>query len=147
MSNWYGFLVLPFDWRVAPQSKVQLPIDIDDFAQELRSQCPCGEVVIKRDKDSASVLLYVLVEPDDPWVAANLIYGENTQLEISAWPKKLAMQLIRWFRHYIDSNHPLFVVVLPDGTGTIELTDNTSQQDVEALYPARWVFKKVWEGC
>lgn len=117
-----------------------MPIDVDDFAQRLQAECPSGEITIVNHEGSTVVRLYVLTEQNDPWVVANLICGKPTQLEISAYPKSLAVQLILWYRHYLSLKYPLFLVVANDGD-QIELTELTSAKDVEDHFPINWVYK------
>jgi hypothetical protein len=144
MSHWYGFNILPFDWRATPKAEVQLPIDIDDFAQHLQAQCPTGEVNVFNQKDSSEVRLYITSEQYGPRLVANLRLDKNTILDISAWPKPLAVRLILWYRKYVNLKCRLFIVESIDGD-TIELTENTSQQDVENHFPHNWELAE-WDG-
>jgi hypothetical protein len=144
VSHWLGFYVLPFDWRLTSQAEIQLPINIDDFAQHLQAVYPAGEVRVVTVEGSTAVRLYITTEQLEPWVVGNLSQGKNTILDISAWPKPLAVRLILWYREYVSLKYPLFLVISDTGEG-IELTGITSAQDIENLYPPQWVLKE-WRG-
>jgi hypothetical protein len=141
MSHWLGFNVLPFDWRLTPQAEIQLPIDLDDFAQQLHAVYPAGEVNVFNDKTSITVRLEITTAWGDPWMLAQLDQGRNTILDIDAWPKPLAVRIILWYRQYVSLKYPLFLIVSDTGEG-IELTKDTSPQDVENVYPSNWIIQE-----
>ena len=144
VSHWLGFHILPFDWRLSPQAEIQLPIDVGDFAKRLQAECLTGEVNVVNLEGSPVIRLYISVEQYGPWVVANLSQAKSTILNISAWPKPLAVRLILWYRHYVSQKYPLFLVVDPTGEG-IELTESTSSQDIENLFPPDWILPE-WRG-
>jgi hypothetical protein len=111
---------------------------VSDFTKRLQTQCPTGEVRVVKHEGSVEIILYISVEQHGPWVVASLSHDNSTIFEISAWPKSLAVKLILWYRQYIGHSYPLFLVVYPTGEG-IELTVNTSPQDIENLFPPEWI--------
>ena len=140
MSQWLGFYILPFDWILDPESQyLELPIDMDDFAERIQAECPSGEVEFAKHENSVEVMLYVLTEQNDPWIAARLVTGKPTLLNISAYPKDLAVRLILWYRRYVDLKHPLFMVIADTGE-QIELTEHTSAKEVEDHFPKNWKY-------
>jgi hypothetical protein len=141
MSHWLGFNILPFDWKLTPQAEIQLPVDLDDFAKRLQAIYPAGEVNVFNHESSTTIRLYISIEPSVPWMVAQLDQGKNTILDVSAWPKPLAVRLVLWYRQYINLKYPLFLIISDTGKG-IELTENTSQQDVEDVYPPQWIMSE-----
>jgi hypothetical protein len=132
MSHWYGFYILPFDWRDTEQRRPKLPLDATKLAKQLQSQCPDGEVVVSND--AAQVLLYIQIATNEPWVAAQFGADAPTILAVSAYPKWLAIKLILWYRRFVPAKYILFIMYHPDGTG-FELTFTTSAEEIEQLFP------------
>jgi hypothetical protein len=48
MSSHLKFYLLPFNPRLAPEAKIQLPINLDDFAHQMQNQYPTGEININK---------------------------------------------------------------------------------------------------
>jgi hypothetical protein len=145
MSHRLGFDILPFDWKSTQQVEIQIPIDLDDFAHSLQAVYPAGEINLFKHEDSTTVRLYISVEQYGPWMVAQLAQGKNTILDVSAWPKLLAIKIILWYRQYINLKYPLFLIVSDTGEG-IELRSDTSQQEIENVYPPQWVLQEWKEA-
>ncbi len=141
MSHWLGFNILPFDWKLTPQAEIQLPIDLEDFARRLQAVYPAGEINVFNDENSITVRLYISTEQYGPWLVAKLSQDKNTILDVSAWPKPLAVKLILWYRQYISLKYRLFLIISDTGEG-IELTEKTSPDDVESAYPPQWILQE-----
>jgi hypothetical protein len=133
MSNQLIFDILPFDPIHAPTTTIKLPLDLDDFAQQLREKWPAGEVRIGKNKEGTSVKLYLPIQRYGPWIVAGLIEIDS-YFYVSGWPKQIAKELILWYRHYVPLSYPLFLVV-PETENVYELTANTTSDDIEKMYP------------
>ncbi|MEZ4668380.1 MAG: hypothetical protein R3E39_10735 [Anaerolineae bacterium] len=134
MSNKLMFYLLPFDPQVMKDAKIRLPINLSDFIEHLQKDFSTGKVTVDKLGEQTVIGLYITTEKNEPWVVANLTSKDNTVLEISGWPKGLAKKLILWYRQYIDKQYPLFLVVSFNGN-VHELTEQTSPEDIESLYP------------
>lgn len=133
MSNKLVFHILPFDPRTVLDSKLQLPIDLDDFARQLQDTWPTGEVHINRSDVGTNIRFYISTQEQGPWVVAAFTEYPS-QLQVSGWPKRIAKEIIFWYRHYIPINHPLFLLI-PESGYVTELTAYTTLDDIEHMYP------------
>ena len=133
MSQDYYFDIMPFDPLVDSDSKVELPIDWDDFARQLQILCPAGEIRSGTAEWGNYLRFYIYDERQGPWVVVNVIH-EYSVIEVSIWPKRLAKEIILWYRHYIPSSYNLFCVIAAYGEVT-ELTADITSDDIEKLYP------------
>jgi hypothetical protein len=134
MSNHLIFYILPFDPKVPSQSGVQLPVDLEDFAQKIRTLFPSMDIQVTKREKYRSVALYINVEKFGPWIVGSFVMNENTTFEISGWPKNIATQLIMWYRKYIPSDINLYLIVSVNGD-TLQLKENTSIEEIESIYP------------
>jgi hypothetical protein len=132
MGNELTFDILPFDPMVIPNPQIALPIDFDDFAQQLRDKWPAGEVSIHTAEGETCIRLYITTRYG-PWNVAGFIEGYS-QFYVEGWPKRIAKELIFWYRQYIPTNYPLFLVI-PESGYIAELTAQTSLDDIERMYP------------
>jgi hypothetical protein len=133
MGNQLYFDILPFDPTVTPDAKIHLPIDLDDFARQLRDKWPNGDVLVDKSEGEADITFYITTEKYGRWLVAGFI--ENySQFYVSGWPKRIAKELIFWYRHYVPMKYPLFLVI-PESGFVAELTDHTSLDDIEKMYP------------
>lgn len=133
MGNQLAFDILPFDPTVTPSARTQLPIDLENVAHELRTRWPNGQVRVTQIGEQPIVRLYISTEQEGPWVVAE--YTENPSFFwVSGWPKRIAKELILWYRHYVPMNYPLFLIIREDCFVT-ELTERTTLDDLENMYP------------
>jgi hypothetical protein len=133
MGNQLYFDILPFDPNVVLDAKIQLPIDLDDFAQQLRDKYLAGEVHIDKTEGKRNVTLSISTEKYGPWIVAGFIEN-HSYFYVSGWPKRMAKELILWYRHLVPMNYPLFLVIPEDGF-VAELTAQTTLADIEKMYP------------
>jgi hypothetical protein len=134
MSSDLIFYVLPFDPTLTSEAKIRLPFDLDDFAQRLGENFPDGELRIDKSEGNIHIRLYLQSEEYGTIVVANFVADESTILEISGWPKRMAKELILWYRQHVSQKYPLFLIVSGSGE-MIKLTEHTSSEDIEKLYP------------
>lgn len=131
-----AFSVVAYDPMVDSNSKVQLPIDVNEFAQQLAAQHPSGEVFVDRDREDVTVTLYETTREEWWKVAAHLDVGKPMSLSTSfgVFPHthNRALQLILWFRKYITAEQPLFLVAHRTGK-TIELSEYTPEEDLKTF--------------
>ena len=57
-----------------------------------------------------------------------------SQFCVSGWPKRMAKELIFWYRHYVPLEYPLFLLI-PEYGYVAELTGDTTLDDIEKMYP------------
>ncbi|MEO8613478.1 MAG: hypothetical protein ABI690_36655 [Chloroflexota bacterium] len=136
MSHHYYFDLIPFDPldpMVNSNTKVELPIDWDDFAHQLQILCPTGEIHTNTADSGKHIRFYIYDERQDPWVMVNVI-DEHSVIQVSLWPKRLAKEIILWYRQYVPASYPLFCVIEEFGDVT-ELTADLTSDDIEKLYP------------
>ena len=133
MGNRLTFDILPFDPIAAPATTIKLPIDLDDFAQQLQKKWPAGEVCVDKSSEGAVVRLNISIPEDERWIVAGFI--ENcSYFYVSGWPKHIAKALILWYRQYVPLSYRLFLVV-PETENVYELTANTTFDAIEEMYP------------
>ena len=133
MSHDPYFNIIPFDPLVVPNPKIQLPIDFDDFAQQLQKLQPTGELRINKSNGEVDINLHISTEKYGSHIVAHFIEDFN-QFCVSLWPKRLSKEIIFWYRHYIPMNYSLFLVV-PEYGDVTELAPNITLDDIEKLYP------------
>jgi len=133
MGNQLIFDILPFDPTVTPDAKIQLPIDLDDFARQLRDKWPTGEIHIDKSGGETEIRLYISTERYGPWIIAGFLEN-HSNFYVAGWPKRMAKELIFWYRQYVSPKYPLFLVI-PDSGYVAELTEHISLDDIENMYP------------
>ena len=79
--------------------------------------------------DDGYVWLFIETEGFGPLVIASFIVSYS-MFEISWWPEDMAKQIMFWYRQYIPSSYPLFVVI-PDIGKVAELPANSEFRDIE----------------
>jgi hypothetical protein len=136
MSSENYFIVLPFDpfLNTDPNPQIELPIDREDLIKQLQEQCPTGEIRdMSLEGHGTHIMLYISHDTYGPWVICNILFNHGTVLEIGTWPRSLTKQLVIWYRHYVSLEYLLFMVE-PDSERMIELTQHTTEQDIEEFY-------------
>jgi hypothetical protein len=131
MGNLYYFDIVPFDPLIVPNVKVHLPIDFDDFVQQVRARWPIEEVRIHKTDEETSIDFYISTKRVGPWVMATFLEGWS-DFCVSVWPKSMAKEIILWYRQYIDLSYRLFMVIAAIGD-VVELTAQTSTDDIEKM--------------
>lgn len=132
MGNRLVFDILPFNPLVEPNGKARLPIDLNDLAHRLRDKYPDGEVhIVKFEDESVVIRLYISVR-NEPWNIAGFI-EDGSQFYVEGYPKRIAKEIIAWYRDYVPSNSPLFLVE-PDSGFVVELKTGLSPDHVEKMY-------------
>ena len=133
MSHELVFDILAFDLLIVPNRVVQLPVDVDELANRLREKLPDAEVELHTSEGESHIRVYIQTEKYGPRIVATFI--ENySQFNVYGWPKRIAKELIFWYRHYIPLSYPLFLVIPYTGF-VAELTANTSLEDIDNMYP------------
>jgi hypothetical protein len=133
MSNPLMFDILPFDPTVIPNPEVRLPIDLDDLVQQLQENWPGGEVLVDKTEGDASIRLYVSIEDYGEWILGGFI-ERHSYFYVMGWPRRMAKDLIHWYRQYIPARITLYIVVSDVGNVT-ELKPDITLDDIEKLYP------------
>ncbi|MFN8372244.1 MAG: hypothetical protein U0694_05125 [Anaerolineae bacterium] len=133
MSNRLVFDILPFDPLVTPDAKIHLPIDLDDFVRQLQNTYPNGEIRVTKNEGNTSIDLSIWTETEGRWCVANFSETHN-YFWVSGWPKRIAKELILWYRRYIPPKYPLFLVI-PEYGYVTELTAHLSSNEIEKMYP------------
>jgi hypothetical protein len=134
MSSYQYFDILPFDPLLDTAPQITLPFDRDDLVRQLQAKCPNSEIrVSSTDGGLAAIYLYISHEVYGPWVVAQFTEPYDT-FHVSLWPKRLAKELIRWYRSYIPLSYPLFILY-PDTGYVAELPANVSLEELENMYP------------
>lgn len=133
MSHRLVFDILPFDPMILPNPQISLPIDFDDFAAQLQAIIPDSEIRIKKKQEEIYIDLFITHEKVGRWFIAGFddVYDV---LYVAGWPKCIAKALILWYRSYISSSYPLFLVI-PEYGFVAEITVDTSAEDIENMYP------------
>ena len=133
MSNRLIFDILLFDPRIVPNRDIPLPIDLDDFIHQIKEKWPISEILDRGKDNERHIVFYISTQHNEPWVVANYI-ADGSQLQVSSWPKSISKPLIYWYRQYIPFNYPLFLVI-PSYGYVVELTVDTTLDDIERMYP------------
>src|SRR5690348_15777895 len=97
MSHNYYFNIIPFNPSIIPNPQIPLPIDWDDFQRQLQIICPGSELRIGMTDGEPFLRLYITDEKIGPWIVAYFLEGYSVFL-VSLWPKRLAKELILWYR-------------------------------------------------
>ncbi len=133
MSNHTYFDIMPFDPMVIPNPKIALPFDWEDFQHQLQIICPDSEIRTEITDGEKYLDLFITLEQDEPWAVAHFLGSYNVFM-ISLWPKRLAKEILLWYRRYIPPSYRLFSVIEEYGEVT-ELPVDITSDDIEKLYP------------
>jgi hypothetical protein len=133
MDNQLTFDILPFDPMVTPDGGIQLPLDLDDFICQLRAKFANGEINTNKSGEETHIRLYIATEQYGQLLVAQFTESPS-YFFVSGWPKRMAKELILWYRHYVPISYPLFLII-PEPLFVAELTANTTLEDIEKMYP------------
>ena len=127
------FDILPYNPITTPDAKIQLPIDLKDLTQQFRDKWPIGEIRLDKDLANPDVTLCIPIKNYGPRIVAGYIVNYS-YFYVSGWPKHIAKELIFWYRHYVPSVYPLFLII-PESGYITELPTNVTLDDIENMYP------------
>ena len=135
MSHELIFDILPFDPLIVPNHEIRLPIDVDDLLIQLQKKVPNAETQIRKSEGVLEILVYIHTEQYGPRIVATYIEDHKlSQFNVNGWPKRIARELIFWYRHYVPLSYPLFLVI-PSRGFVAELTIDTMLEDIDKMYP------------
>lgn len=133
MSHELIFTILPFDPLIVPNLEIKLPIDVDDLANQFRKKFPDADVDIRQDNETTDIRVYISTEKQGPWIITEFSEDDSI-LHVNGWPKRIAKELVFWYRGHIPQTYPLFLVIADHGY-VAELTASTTLDDIENMYP------------
>jgi hypothetical protein len=130
----YFFDILPYSPWLVPSPKVDLDIDWDDFAHQLQALYPTGEIRRGTFVDGTAFLDLIISIESQPSRVMAVFTEADSNFSVRLWPKRLAKEIVLWYRHYIPLSYPLFAFILEYGQVT-ELKTDLTLDDIEKMYP------------